>query len=180
LLQYRGHHFSTSQRRRSVRQLFRQRQTLYCSLFFQFPAFPYGRKRAANVKFPFGPHRFEARSSPISSERCRDLGKSFSRRIDLSVIIFLDRTRCGRLRIIYGEDSHSSPHIPGHFRNYPDDALDPLVRISRDRQASSAEPRTKTTFLNLIARRRAVLNITKLRVDGNVTPLLGRKPATQL
>jgi len=58
--------------------------------------------------------------------------------------------------------------------------LEPDVRISRDRQASSAEPRTKTTFLNLIARRRAVLNITELRVDGNVTPLLGRKPATQL
>src|SRR4029077_312666 len=100
--------------------------------------------------------------------------------IDLSATIFLDRTRCGRLRIIYGADSHSSPHIPKHFRNYPDDALEPDVRISADRQASSAEPRTKITFLNLIARRRAVLNITELRVDGNVTPLLGRKPATQL
>ena len=67
------------------------------------------------------------------------------------------------------------------FQELSDDALEPDVRISRDRQASSAEPRTKTTFLNLIARRRAVwkLNITELRVDGNVTPLLGRKPATQ-
>jgi hypothetical protein len=68
------------------------------------------------------------------------------------------------------------------FQELSDDALEPDVRISRDRQASSAEPRTKTTCLNLIARRRAVwkLNITELRVDGNVTPLLGRKPATQL
>jgi hypothetical protein len=68
------------------------------------------------------------------------------------------------------------------FQELSDDALEPDVRISRDRQASSAEPRTKTTFLNLIARRGAVwkLTITELRVDGNVTPLLGRKPVTQL
>jgi hypothetical protein len=44
----------------------------------------------------------------------------------------LDRTRCGRLRIIYGEDSHSSPHIPEHFRNYPDDALEPDVRSANN------------------------------------------------
>jgi hypothetical protein len=68
------------------------------------------------------------------------------------------------------------------FQELSDDALEPDVRISRDRQASSAEPRTKTTFLNLIARRGAVwkLTITELRVGGNVTPLLGRKPVTQL
>src|ERR1700751_5197888 len=65
------------------------------------------------------------------------------------------------------ESSHSRA-----FQELWDDALEPDVRISHDQQASSAEPRTKTTFLNLIARRRAVwkLNITELCVDGNVTP----------
>jgi hypothetical protein len=100
----------------------------------------------------------------------------------LSVIVCLDRNPMREVadhlrgRLIF-ESSYSRA-----FQELSDDASEPDVRISRDRQASSAEPRTKTTFLNLIARRRAVWKlefITELRVDGNVTPLLGRKPATQ-
>src|ERR1700747_1326272 len=133
MLHYRGHHFSTSQRRRSVPQLFRQRQTLYCSLFFQFPAFPYGRKRAVNAKPHLGHIDARREARRFHRKEVEIWVKSFSRRIDLSAIICLDRNPMReaadhlRGRLIF-ESSYSRA-----FQELSDDALEPDVRISRDR-----------------------------------------------
>jgi hypothetical protein len=55
-----GHQFLTSRRRRSVRQIFRQRHTLIVLFFFQTPPFSCGHKRVVNVTSPFAPSRFES------------------------------------------------------------------------------------------------------------------------
>lgn len=126
----------------------------------------------------------------IRGEACVDfIGKMYRSRRELlkthrsSCHHLSCQTRCGRLRIICREDSRSSPLIPepriisGLFgrpgtRSSDHPAMGP-------RQASSTEPRTKTTFINWIERcsdARKYRHITKFRVDRNVTHSLAANP----
>jgi hypothetical protein len=94
-----------------------------------------------------------------------------------------------KVRIIYWEDSHSGPYIPDpHIILDSSDGLGtPWNRMFGSAPtgpvASSAERRTKTAFINLIARcsdDRKSKHIAKFRADMNATPFLDRKPAAQL
>src|SRR5580692_1863480 len=87
----------------------------------------------SNVTFPFGPVRFEERRCRFHRKHVEISERTSPDASITGVIIFLDQTRCGRLRIICGEDSNSSPHIPGQriILESSDEALEPDVRISR-------------------------------------------------